>query len=897
VTKLIKIADWDENTRINVLFVHGLGGHPYDTWRRNGDDNTFWPAWLARDVPGLAAWTLAYDAPPTNWFGMAMPIQDRAKNVLECLLGQPELKGLPLVFVGHSLGGLVVKQVLRAADGRRAYAAAEAAFLETVQGVVFIATPHTGSMHATLLDKLRLIAWPSASTLDLVKNNANLRDLNVWYRNWSNGIRHKVFYETRGTTAGVIVADDSSDPGLLQVDPVGVDSDHLAICKPADASDLVYVRTRDFIVDEIVQDRNFSTACRSFRRFDLPTLPRSRSSKLGPIAVRLAVLLILGLIAFKGVQALLFPPDLLGAVTVEEIEAAIRAKSPKLTTTQIDQFIQSLRELRGDPSFRRAVEEAQKGNTRVAEGIWLQIYENRKKEQQKAEKEQAEAARNLAASAVTNSVAQGLKWYREATSLDADNMGGWLGLGDAAMLAGTLQEADQGFLKYLELARRAGDEREVAVGATKRGDVLVAQGNLPEALKSFRAGLATMDRLAQADPGNADRLRDVSVSNERLGDVYLAQGDLSAAMEQYRASLARMVRIRDANPSDMDLLRFTSVTQERIADVLVAQGDLSAAMEQYRASLARMVRIRDANPSNMDLQRFTSATQERIGDVLVAQGNLSAAVEQYRASLARMIPIRDADPSNMDLQRFASVTHNKIGDVLVAQGDLPEALKSFRVSQDIFDRLARTDPSNAGWQRDLSTSNERLGDVYLAQGDLSAAIEQYRASLARMVPIRDADPSNMDLQHFTSVTHNKIGDVLVAQGDLPAALKSFRASHDIFDRLAQTDPSNAGWQRDLAVSHERIGDVERDLNHPAEARTAFERALAIYESLLASNPENTYFLVSSTVPLMRLGDLDPNRRKAYFERALKILKDLDAAGRLEPGRKGLIAWLESKLGL
>ena len=76
----------------------------------------------------------------------------------------------------------MVKQALRAADGRRAYSAEAQAFLDSVKGIVFIATPHTGSMQATMLDKLRLIAWPSASTLDLVKNNANLRDLNVWYR-------------------------------------------------------------------------------------------------------------------------------------------------------------------------------------------------------------------------------------------------------------------------------------------------------------------------------------------------------------------------------------------------------------------------------------------------------------------------------------------------------------------------------------------------------------------------------------------------------------------------------------------------------------------------------------------------------------------------------------------
>src|SRR5439155_22863119 len=136
---------------------------------------------------------------------------------------------------------------------------------------------------------------------------------------------------------------------------------------------------------------------------------------------------------FKGTEALFFPPDILSAASVEQITGAIRAKSPNLTPIQIDQFIGALREARGDPSFERAVEEAKKGNTRVAEGIWRQIYENREKEQTKARQEQADAARNLAASAVTNNVAEGLSWYRKAIALDANNMAGWLGYGYAAL--------------------------------------------------------------------------------------------------------------------------------------------------------------------------------------------------------------------------------------------------------------------------------------------------------------------------------------------------------------------------------------------------------------------------------------------------------------------------------
>jgi hypothetical protein len=49
--------------------------------------------------------------------------------------------------------------------------------------------------------------------------------------------------------------------------------------------------------------------------------------------------------------------------------------------------------------------------------------------------------------------------------------------------------------------------------------VLVAQGNLPEALKSFRDGHAIRDRLAKSDPGNAGWQRDLSVSYEKIGNV------------------------------------------------------------------------------------------------------------------------------------------------------------------------------------------------------------------------------------------------------------------------------------------------------------------------------------------------------------------------------------------
>jgi tetratricopeptide (TPR) repeat protein len=165
---------------------------------------------------------------------------------------------------------------------------------------------------------------------------------------------------------------------------------------------------------------------------------------------------------------------------------------------------------------------------------FLQIYEYRKKEKQNADKGQAEAARHLAAFAVVTNVKRGLELYREATALDPDNMAGWLGLGDAAVDAGILGEADQAFLRYVALASRARDERETAVGLTRHGDGLVAHGNLPEALKSFRDGLAIRERLAQSDPGNIIAIAAGLFLPDQTKDCLGARHRITAAATQAR---------------------------------------------------------------------------------------------------------------------------------------------------------------------------------------------------------------------------------------------------------------------------------------------------------------------------------------------------------------------------
>ena len=93
--------------------------------------------------------------------------------------------------------------------------------------------------------------------------------------------------------------------------------------------------------------------------------------------------------------------------------------------------------------------------------------------------------------------------------------------------------------------------------------MLVAQGNLPEALKTFRDGLAIIDRLAKSDPGNAGWQRDLSVSYDHVGDVLVAQGNLPEALKTFRDGLAIRDRLAKSDPGNAGWQRDLSVSYEQ----------------------------------------------------------------------------------------------------------------------------------------------------------------------------------------------------------------------------------------------------------------------------------------------------------------------------------------------
>lgn len=247
MTELVEISGCSNpNRKIDVVFVHGLDGNARSTWQSNDKTDGFWPAWLGKDYPDIGVWSLDYDAKSLVWKGHAMPLVDRAKNVLDYL----ELHGFgqrPIGFVCHSLGGLVVKQALRHAKefGNKNWKP----IVEQTRFIEFLATPHSGADIANWIKHLSTLLRPTDVIDDLQAHNPTLRDLNDWFRDnyEALGITTAVYCEELETKGIMVVNKTTANPCIPGVHPISLDVDHITICKPESDAGAVYLRLKQLI--------------------------------------------------------------------------------------------------------------------------------------------------------------------------------------------------------------------------------------------------------------------------------------------------------------------------------------------------------------------------------------------------------------------------------------------------------------------------------------------------------------------------------------------------------------------------------------------------------------------------------------------------------------------------
>ncbi|KAI0142629.1 hypothetical protein GGR57DRAFT_392973 [Xylariaceae sp. FL1272] len=154
----------DREAVIDIIAVHGLNGDALRTWtsKKSGISWLSHPDFLPKYIRNARVLVWGYNSSFASFAG-AEPSQNRVHHHAQTLIAQlyadRQLEGRtdkPIIFLCHSLGGIVVKRALSYSNSRSADKISHLhSIYACTYGILFFGTPHHGSSKASLLSTLQ----------------------------------------------------------------------------------------------------------------------------------------------------------------------------------------------------------------------------------------------------------------------------------------------------------------------------------------------------------------------------------------------------------------------------------------------------------------------------------------------------------------------------------------------------------------------------------------------------------------------------------------------------------------------------------------------------------------------------------------------------------------------
>jgi triacylglycerol esterase/lipase EstA (alpha/beta hydrolase family) len=192
---------------VDFVFVHGLRGGSRKTWSASASQAHFWPKeWLPADTDfrHVRIHSFGYNSDWLNPRENLLNVHDFGESLIEEIQNNPSIrrnKNTRIVFIGHSMGGLVIKKACILSRENPSFNE-----LGTrIHSIYFLATPHRGSDLAQTLHKV-LRSTPAGNKAfigNLERGSEAINILNDQFRHVCKGIAIHSFTESVPTNWGI----------------------------------------------------------------------------------------------------------------------------------------------------------------------------------------------------------------------------------------------------------------------------------------------------------------------------------------------------------------------------------------------------------------------------------------------------------------------------------------------------------------------------------------------------------------------------------------------------------------------------------------------------------------------------------------------------------------------
>ncbi|GAW10773.1 hypothetical protein ANO14919_001080 [Xylariales sp. No.14919] len=233
----------------DIVAVHGLNGKARDTWKHQESGMLWLEDFLPEVIPQARIMTFGYNSSLLLSHSKGR-IEEFARQLLDKLWemrNSLETRKRPLIFVAHSLGGIVVKKALiLASEDKRLYGD----ILSSTIGITFMATPHNGSELANWVsfftNVIKIIPGVNVLRRELIKDLESqspiLNEISKSFLPRCDDLAIMSFIETESEPplTVLIVPRESATLGLPNERIFLVNTHHRNICRYPSAQDQTY---------------------------------------------------------------------------------------------------------------------------------------------------------------------------------------------------------------------------------------------------------------------------------------------------------------------------------------------------------------------------------------------------------------------------------------------------------------------------------------------------------------------------------------------------------------------------------------------------------------------------------------------------------------------------------
>lgn len=258
----VKVLYFPVDAETDICFIHGLSGNRESTWTAKGHEKSWLEELLPEAIPKARVLTLGFNAcvvekSKRGYKPSSNRLNNHARNCLLDLVNErADALQRPIIFVVHSIGGLVCKKMILLSQNHQDSEFRD--IFNSLRGVIFLGTPHQGSWLADLAKApaaaLGLFKSVSVSLLDILETeNEVLKELQKEFlttlRKEHANNRHidvVCFYEEL-TSYGRFMIVPRSSAVLDSYEDYGIAANHRNMVKYSSAEDNGFIRVSSLL--------------------------------------------------------------------------------------------------------------------------------------------------------------------------------------------------------------------------------------------------------------------------------------------------------------------------------------------------------------------------------------------------------------------------------------------------------------------------------------------------------------------------------------------------------------------------------------------------------------------------------------------------------------------------